>query len=111
MLTNTDITIYSRQYNSETRLDVWSKMYIPVAWWFKNEKASITTDGLKKADVYTVRIPDISVSLQKDDYIVKGKSDIEMQTVKDLESVEKTRVTSVNYNAFGSNPHIKVGGV
>ena len=110
MLTNTDVTIYAREYDSASRNDTWKRTYIPAAWWFKNEKASITTDGLKKADVYTVRIPDISVSLQKDDYIVKGKSDIEMRTVKDLADVEKTRVTSVNYNTFGSNPHIKVGG-
>lgn len=86
-------------------------MYVSAAWWYKNEKASITTDGLKSADVYTVRIPDTSIELKKDDYIVKGNSPVEMQTVKDLEGLEKTRITSVNYNTFGENPHIKVVGV
>ena len=110
MLTNTDITIYNREYDSETRLDSWRRVYVPEAWWYKNEKASITTDGLKSADVYTIRIPDTSVTLKKDDYIVKGNCNVAMETVKDLDGLEKTRVTSVNYNTFGGNPHIKAVG-
>lgn len=110
MLTNTDITIYNREYDSETRLDSWRRVYVPEAWWYKNEKASITTDGLKSADVYTIRIPDTSITLKKDDYIVKGNCNVVMETVKDLDGLEKTRVTSVNYNTFGGNPHIKAVG-
>lgn len=110
MLTNTDITIYNREYDPETRLDSWKRVYVPEAWWYKNEKASITTNGLKSADVYTIRIPDTSIVLKKDDYIVKGNCNVAMETVKDLDGLEKTRVTSVNYNTFGSNPHIKAVG-
>ena len=108
MLTNTDITIYNRKYDPESRLDTWSRVYISEAWWYKNEKASITTEGLKQADVFTIRIPDTSIALKKDDYIVKGNCDVEMKTVKELDGLEKTRITSVNYNTFGDNPHIKV---
>ena len=110
MLTNTDITIYNREYDPESRLDAWNRVYVPEAWWYKNEKASITTDGLKSADVYTIRIPDTSITLKKDDYIVKGNCNVAMETVKDLDGLEKTRVTSVNYNTFGGNPHIKAAG-
>lgn len=110
MLTNTDITIYNREYDSVTRLDTWNRVYVPVAWWYKNEKASITTDGLKSADAYTIRIPDVNIALKKDDYIVRGNCCMEIETVKDLEGLEKTRVTSVNYNTFGGNPHIKAVG-
>lgn len=110
MLTNADITIYNREYDPETRLDSWKRVYVPEAWWYKNEKASITTNGLKSADVYTIRIPDTSIVLKKDDYIVKGNCNVAMETVKDLDGLEKTRVTSVNYNTFGSNPHIKAVG-
>lgn len=110
MLTNTDITIYNREYDPETRLDSWKRVYVPEAWWYKNEKASITTNGLKSADVYTIRIPDTSITLKKDDYIVKGNCNMAMETVKDLDGLEKTRVTSVNYNTFGGNPHIKAVG-
>ena len=110
MITNTDITIFRRQYDPETRQDVWSAEYVPEAWWFRDNKASVTTDGLKTADVYTVRIPDITVSVKRDDYIVKGEFDVEMHTVKDLNGYEKLKVTAANYNTFGSNPHIKIKG-
>lgn len=110
MLTNTDITIYNRTYDPKTRLDTWKRVYVPEVWWFKKEQSSITTDGRKNADVYTIRIPDTSVEVKKDDYLVKGDCQIAMQTIKDLDGLEKTRATSVNYNTFGSNPHIKVVG-
>lgn len=111
MITNTDVTLYSRKYNQETRLDEWERTYIPAVWWYKNEKSQITTDGLKQADAYTIRIPDTSVVIKKDDYLVKGDCQIVMQTIKDLDGLDKTRVTSVNYNTFGGNPHIKVVGI
>ena len=111
MLTNTDVTIYSRKYNKARRLDEWKKIYIPKAWWFKEEKSTLTAEGRINADVYTIRIPGTGAIIKKDDYIVKGNCNIKMETVKDLENVEKVRVTSVNYNTFGDNPHIKVVGV
>lgn len=110
MLTNTDITIYHREYDPKTRLDSWVRVYVPKAWWHKNEKSSVTTEGVKQADVYTIRIPDTSVVLKKDDYVVKGNCDVAMETVKDLDGLERTKITSVNYNTFGGNPHIKVVG-
>lgn len=111
MLTNTDVTIYNRIYDHKTRLDTWKRVHVPGAWWFKKEQSSITADGRKNADVYTIRIPDTSVTLKKDDYVVKGMCAVKMKTVKDLEGLEKARITSVNYNTFGGNPHIKVVGV
>ena len=111
MLTNTDVTLYSRKYNPSTRLDEWERIYIPEVWWYKNEKSQITIDGLKQADTYTVRIPDTSVEIKKDDYLVKGDCKVDMQTIKDLDGLDKTRITSANYNTFGGNPHIKVVGV
>lgn len=111
MLTNTDATIYHRQYDPETRLDQWEREYIPEVWWYKNEKSQITTDGLKQADAYAVRIPDTSVEIKKDDYLVKGDCKVDMQTIKDLDGLDKTRITSANYNTFGGNTHIKVVGV
>lgn len=111
MITNTDITIFRRQYDQEANQDTWSAEYVPESWWFRDNKASVTTDGLKTADVITVRIPDMTVSVKRDDYIVKGFCDIEMNTVKDLNGYEKIKVTSANYNTFGGNPHIKIKGV
>ena len=54
MLTNTDITVFHRIYDPKARLDSWKMAYIPEAWWFKKEQSTITTDGRKNADVYTM---------------------------------------------------------
>ena len=111
MLTNTDATLYSRKYDPSTRLDAWVRIYLPAVWWHKAEQSSVTTDGLKKADAYTIRIPGTDVEVKKDDYMVRGDCLVEIQTVKDLAGLECCKVTAANYNRFGSTPHIKVGGV
>lgn len=111
MLTNTDITIYHREYDSKLRMDQWKRIYVPKAWWHKDEKSSVTTDGLKQADVITIRIPDTTIEVAKDDYIARGNCPVKMQTIKDLSGREFAKVTSVNRNLFGGNPHIKVVGV
>lgn len=111
MITNTDITIYHREYDPEEGGDIWNREYVPRAWWYESQKSSVTTEGLNVADVITVRIPDTEVVLLKDDYIVKGCCEAEMQTVKDLSGMEYMKVTAANRNLFGGNPHVKAVGV
>ena len=109
MITNSDCTIYNRIRSDDG--DAWKRTYIPEVWWFDDTKSSITTDGLKSGDVLTVRIPDISVQIGKDDIILKGNCKAEIKSVKDLAGYEYYKVAGVKYNSFGSNPHIKVVGV
>ena len=111
MVTNSAVTVYSRQYDSEKRLDIWKRTYVKDAWWHEAESSAITSEGLKRADTFVIRIPDTTVSIKKDDYLVKGISDIDITTAKDLKGTEYCKVTSANYNTYGANPHIKVGGV
>lgn len=111
MITNGALTIYHREYNSETRLDEWKREIVQSAWWFTSEKSVMNTDGLIQQDVTTIRIPVTDTIVSKEDYIVKGECTIKMQTLKDLVGTEYIKVTSVNKNDFGSNPHIKVVGV
>lgn len=109
MITNSDCTIYNRTRGPDG--DTWKIRYIPAVWWYEETKSSITTEGIKSGNVLTARIPDISVKIKKDDIIVKGKINMEIDTVKDLVNVEYYKVTAVNYNRFGGNQHIKVVGV
>lgn len=111
MVTNSAVTVYSRQYDSEKRLDIWKRTYVKDAWWHESESSAITSEGLKRADTFVIRIPDTTIRIKKDDYLVKGICDIDMTTAKDLKGTECCKVTSANYNTFGANPHIKVGGV
>lgn len=111
MITNTDITIYSRKYNPVTQMDEWEREYVSDAWWFKEETISTSKEEIKSTARYVVRIPNINILLKKEDYIVKGKSNIEIETVKDLHDTENLKVISLKYNTFGDSPHIKVVGI
>lgn len=109
MLTNTDITIYHRQYDKAQRRDRFVRTYVPAAWWHKRAKSAVGTEGLQVADEYTVRIPDASVTVGKDDYIVKGNHQ-GADSVRDLAGTEHFKVLGVNESAFGDHPHSKVVG-
>lgn len=110
MLTNSDCTIYHRIHNLASGQSTWERQYVPECWWFCNTKSSITTNGLKSADVLTVRIPDLTVSVKKGDILVKGACPAEIETVKDLSGYEYFKTVSANHNRFGGEPHIKVEG-
>lgn len=111
MITNSDCTIYSRDYNSSSNSDSWTKTYIPECWWFFNTRSSITTEGLKTGDVLTVRIPDVSIKIRKGDVLVKGCCQTDIDTLKDLTRCDYYKVVTANYNTYGDNPHIKVVAV
>lgn len=115
MITNTDATLYHRIHGMSKDGDGWQRVYLPAVWWYENVSSSITTNGMKMGNGatsgLTVRVPDICVRIQKGDYIVKGNCDVEMVTVKSLSGISHYCVTGVNYNAFGSRPHVKVVGV
>lgn len=110
MLINSDCTIYSRKRNPSTGCDEWERQYVPECWWFVETKSSITTEGLKSADVLKVRIYDLEISVKKDDVIIQGECNVNMETVKDLADYKYFKVITANYNRFGGNPHIKVVG-
>lgn len=113
MLINSDCTIFSRVYNPATGYDEWKRQYIPECWWFCDTKSSITSEGLKSADILKVRIYDLNVKVKKDDVIIQGSSEKKkkINTIKDLEGITYFKVITANYNRFGNNPHIKVVGV
>lgn len=110
MITNADCTVYKRIRTAGSNEFTWKRQYVEECWWFEDTQSSITIGGLKSADVLTVRIPDLTIEIGKDDYIVKGNCPVEMQTVKDLEGYSYYKVTKANYNSFGLNSHIKVVG-
>lgn len=109
MITNASATVYRRVFDPESRIDTWRRVYIPKVWWFDSEASTVDADGMHRADKTTVRIPGVSVEIKKEDYIVKGKCELEIATPKDLHGYDFRKVMSVNYNNFGNNPHIRIG--
>lgn len=110
VITNADVTVYRKAYDPKTRLDSWEREYVPAAWWYKSEQSSVDADGMHRADTITIRIPDLSVKVAKEDMIVRGKCELDITTPKDLEGLEYCKVMSANYNNFGDTPHIRIGG-
>lgn len=110
MLINSDCTIYSRIRDPSSGLSMWERQYVEKCWWFVETKSTVTTEGLKSADVLKARIYDLEVKVKKDDILVKGDCQIEIETVKDLVGYEYFKSVTVNYNTFGDSPHIKVVG-
>ena len=77
---------------TKKRLDSWKMVYVPEAWWLKKEQSpTITTDGRKNADVYTIRIPNTNIALEKDDYIVKGICRVKMQDCEGPGRIRKSK--------------------
>lgn len=111
MLTNTDITLFKRSYDSELKHDVWTSLYIPSAWWYSTTKSSIGDNGIKQANVYACRVADLTIDAKINDIVVKGATDLEPDTVKDFIGLEYFNITSVTSNQYGPNKHIKLGGV
>lgn len=133
MTTNTDITIYNREYDPKTRLDIWHRTVIENVWFKTDNKVQHTDSGLKSSDAYKVRIPEESPSktyldpeayakaenkdrywtLQLDDIIVEGKCTLEIEKPADLTATHKRylKITSWSDNRFGGLPHWRVGGI
>ena len=111
MITNASATLYSRIYNADKRMDEWKRTLIEKVWWYESEASSITSEGLKRADNFCDQNTRYYDQHKKDDYLVKGICNIDITTAKDLKGTECCKVTSANYNTYGANPHIKVGGV
>ena len=57
MTTNADITVYNSFLNPDTRLKEWRRTVIKKAWFYVDNKVSVTDGGLASADSFKVRIP------------------------------------------------------
>lgn len=133
MITNADITIYNRKYNKETRLDEWHRTVICGVHFYVDNKVAVRESGLKSADVFKIRIPEDaeceklylseneyvnaedtsnSWTLQKDDYVVRGICEAEIEKPADLKEVhmQYCKITSWSDNRFGGQPHWRIGG-
>ena len=115
MLTNSEITIYHKSLDENTRLEKWTRFNYKKAWWFKSE-GTVQNAGSENADNIRVRVPykqnnnlDIG-NFARGDIILKGRYEKDIQTQQDLPNGEVCNIVSLNNNAFGSEPHIYIGG-
>ena len=132
MITNSDITVYNRISGDSTHYDTWNRTVLHGVHVHVDHKTAVTDNGLKSAEVYKIRIPaDIPEAgqylppdqfaccggygywtIQNDDQIVLGESQIEIERPADLKVVfqKHCKVMSWSDNRFGTTPHWRIGG-
>ena len=57
MIINSDLTIYNKKYDPESRMDTWYKTYIPECHWKVDNKVVQDDNGLRNQDTFKIRIP------------------------------------------------------
>ncbi len=115
MITNSEVTIYHKGLNEETRLETWTRFNYKNAWVFGGKGASIN-EGYNDANNLEVRLPyskndnlDIE-NFSIGDIIVQGNITEDIETQQDLEDYLIYNITSIKNNNFGLNQHIHLGG-
>lgn len=129
MRTNTDITIYNKYFDKETRTDKYQRIVLYGVFWDDKKAMNKLQSGLENADEVFVVIPFSVVSnkqyitpkeferledksnyftLKEEDRIVQGEIDFEITgKVSDLDrQYEAFTITSVDTKDFGS-PHMR----
>lgn len=113
MITNTDLTVFHKVLDEETRLEKWEKHYYPNVWWF-SKKGSSTNKGYKKLNAVEIRIPykknknaDIT-NFNIGDILYRGN--LKKLIEKQSDIIGGYNITSISNNLIGNNPHIHIGG-
>lgn len=70
---NADLTLYHKVYDPATRTDRWTRAQHKGVSWHGGQNVTVLQDGLKTADVYTVRIyTGDKVTADIEDIVCKG---------------------------------------
>ena len=115
MLTNSDMTLYHKVLDTETRLEKWERYYIEKVWWYGGKGANTQT-GYENANDVQIRIPyDMNENLNIanfniGDIVCKGNIGKTITSQSELNGVEFYNITAISNNTFGNNQHIHLGG-
>lgn len=122
MICNSNLTVYHKTLDEETRLEKWIRFNYGddnkaenKVWFFGGKGAGINK-GYENANDVQIRIPyDINENLDFrnfaiGDIVVQGTLETDIQTQQDLSNYVVYNITSMNNNDFGDNQHIHLGG-
>lgn len=115
MLVNSDMTLYHKVLDTETRLEKWERYYIEKVWWYGGKGANTQT-GYENANDVQIRIPyDMNENLNIanfniGDIVCKGNIGKTITSQSELNVVEFYNITAISNNTFGNNQHIHLGG-
>ena len=115
MLANSDMTLYHKVHDAETRLEKWKRYYIKNVWWYGGKGAN-TQKGYENANDVQIRIPyemneNLNIAnFNVGDIVCKGNIEKTITNQSELNGVEYYNITAINNNTFGNNAHIHLGG-
>ena len=115
MLVNSDMTLYHKVLDAETRLEKWERYYIEKVWWYGGKGANTQT-GYENANDVQIRIPyDMNENLNIanfniGDIVCNGNIGKTITRQSELNDVEFYNITAISNNTFGNNQHIHLGG-
>ena len=115
MLVNSDMTLYHKVHDAETRLEKWERYYIEKVWWYGGKGANTQT-GYENANDVQIRIPyemneNLNIAnFNVGDIVCKGNIEKTITSQSGLNGVEYYNITAINNNTFGNNAHIHLGG-
>lgn len=113
MITNTDLTLFHKGLDPETRLETWTRYYYPNVWWFSKKGTSLNA-GYASVNNIQIRIPynsnkEVNISnFSVGDILYKGNLEKVIKSQSDVPNAYN--ITSISNNQFGNEPHIHIGG-
>lgn len=115
MITNSEMTLYHKEFDETKRLEKWTRHNYGKVWWFGGKGAN-TQKGYENANDVQIRIPyksnenlniaDFSIG----DIVCKGNIEKTITNQSELNEVEFYNITAINDNTFGNEQHIHIGG-
>ena len=115
MICNSNLTVYHKTLDEETRLEKWIRFNYENVWFFGGKGAGINK-GYENANDVQIRIPyDMNENLNIanfsiGDIVCKGNIEKTITSQSELNDVEFYNITAINNNTFGNNQHIHLGG-
>lgn len=114
MISNCSLTVYHKGFDTENRIETWTRFNYSNIWWFGGKGAGINK-GYENANDVEIRISRLDHNINVDnfsigDILVKGEIETDINTQQDLEGYEVYNITSIKDNNFGTRPHLHIGG-
>lgn len=107
MITNTDMTLYSRGYDSTERKESWTRSEIKTVAWESTQGANVLESGLQDANRITVYIPmERGGTYKEGDIIVMG---IVKKTITDEYTIGALKKDYIHSGTIRTVDHHKMG--
>ena len=112
MLVNSDLTIFHKTLNEQTKIEEYSKHYYGKVWCYLTKNATLNK-GIEKSNTLIVRIsyelnPGLNIEdLKVDDIVIQGNHE-DITSASDLKNENFYKIVSITNNTFGTEKHIHI---